>query len=53
MNSISGLEILLVEDNLGDVLLTKEALKEAKFHNSLSVARDGVEAMEFLHRNGK
>ena len=53
MNSLRELEILLVEDNLGDVLLTQEALKAAKLHNALSVARDGVEAMEFLRRQGK
>ena len=42
------IEILLVEDNPGDVRLTEEALKEAKVHNNLHVAKDGVEAMEFL-----
>jgi chemotaxis family two-component system response regulator Rcp1 len=42
------IEILLVEDNLGDVRLTQEALKEAKVHNNLYVAQDGVEAMDFL-----
>src|SRR6266446_5528789 len=46
-------EILLVDDNVGDILLTKEALKGVKFHNTVSVARDGVEAMEFLRRQGK
>jgi CheY-like chemotaxis protein len=45
-------EILLVEDNPGDVRLTQEALKEGKVHNNLSVAGDGVEAMSFLHREG-
>jgi chemotaxis family two-component system response regulator Rcp1 len=45
-------EILLVEDNPGDVRLTQEALKEAKVHNSLSVVGDGVEAMAFLRREG-
>jgi CheY-like chemotaxis protein len=45
--------ILLVEDSPGDVRLTREALKEAKVLNSLSVATDGVEALEFLHRRGK
>lgn len=45
--------ILLVEDNLGDVRLTQEALKEGKVINNLSVARDGEEAMEFLWRKGK
>ena len=39
-------EILLVEDNPGDVRLTQEALKEGKVRNNLQVARDGVEALE-------
>jgi len=43
-------EILLVEDNPGDVRLTTEALKENKFRNRLSVVGDGVEAMAFLRR---
>lgn len=42
------IEILLVEDNPGDVTLITEALKDAKVFNTLHVARDGVEAMEFL-----
>jgi chemotaxis family two-component system response regulator Rcp1 len=42
------IEILLVEDNPGDVRLTTEALKEGKVWNRLSVARDGVAALEFL-----
>src|SRR5438067_6920342 len=45
--------ILLVEDNPGDVRLTVEALKEGKVLNTLSVARDGVEALAFLRRAGK
>lgn len=45
-------EILLVEDNPGDVILTIEALKDAKVHNRLSVVRDGIEAMAFLRREG-
>ena len=47
------IEILLVEDNPGDVRLTIEALKEAKVSNNLHVAVDGVEAMAFLRREGK
>lgn len=47
------IEILLVEDSAGDVRLVKEALKENKFLNNLYVARDGVEAMKFLHQEGK
>ena len=46
-------EILLVEDNPGDVRLTVEALREGKVRNNLSVVRDGVEALEFLLRRGK
>jgi CheY-like chemotaxis protein len=46
------IEILLVEDNPGDVRLTIEALKEGKVSNHLSVARDGVEALSFLRREG-
>lgn len=46
-------EILLVEDNAGDVRLTVEAFKEGKVANNLSICRDGMEAMAFLHREGK
>jgi chemotaxis family two-component system response regulator Rcp1 len=46
------IEILLVEDNLGDVRLTREALKDAKVLNTLHVARDGEEATDFLFRKG-
>ena len=42
--------ILLVEDNPGDVRLTREALKESKLLNNLRVVEDGVEAMAYLHR---
>ena len=45
-------DILLIEDNPGDVRLTKEALRDAKVLNDIYVAKDGVEAMEFLHREG-
>lgn len=45
--------ILLVEDNPGDVRLTREALKEGKIINSLHVATDGVEALQFLRHEGK
>ena len=50
---IPPVEILLVEDNPGDMRLTKEALKEGKVYNSLHWARDGVEALEFLRREGR
>lgn len=53
MSSVNPIEILLVEDNPADVRLTQEALKEGKVRNHLHVARDGIEAMEFLRRVGK
>jgi two-component system response regulator len=49
MNGLKPIEILLVEDNIGDVRLTQEALKESNLIVSLTVARDGMEAMELLH----
>ena len=44
------IEILLVEDNPGDACLAEEALKEGKVRNELHHVKDGVEAMQFLHR---
>ena len=52
-DKIKPIEILLVEDNPGDVRLTKEALMEGKVLNNMSVARDGVEALEILRREGE
>ena len=46
------IEILLVEDNPGDVRLTQEAFKAGKVHNTLHVVWDGEEAMAFLNREG-
>jgi chemotaxis family two-component system response regulator Rcp1 len=46
------IDILVVEDNEGDVHLMREALKRAKVSNTVHVASDGVEAMEFLRRQG-
>jgi len=45
--------ILLVEDNEGDIVLTLEALKDAKAGNSVMVVRDGEEAMQYLLRQGQ
>jgi len=45
-------EILLVEDNPMDVIVTREALSDGKVCNNLNVAQDGEEAIEFLHRKG-
>jgi chemotaxis family two-component system response regulator Rcp1 len=47
------IEILLVDDSLGDVRLAKEAVKESKLLNNLSVVNDGEEAMAFLRNEGK
>lgn len=47
------IEILLVEDNPGDVRLTQEALREAEVINHLNVARDGVEAIAYLRGEGQ
>ncbi|MBN1427639.1 MAG: response regulator [Anaerolineae bacterium] len=46
-------EILLVEDNPGDVRLTQEALKEGKLCNALKIVNDGVEALSYLRCEGK
>ncbi len=46
-------EILLVEDNPGDVFLTQEAFREGRLAHRLSVVEDGEEAMRFLRREGK
>src|SRR5689334_2156197 len=46
------IEILLVEDNPGDVELTREAPHDGKVHMNLSVVNDGVEALAFLRREG-
>jgi CheY-like chemotaxis protein len=48
-----SIEVLLVEDNPGDVRLTMEALKEGKMLNHVSVVGDGVEALSFLRRKDK
>ncbi len=48
----NSIEILLVEDNPGDVRLTQEVLRDGKLHNNLHVAEDGIEALEFLRRVG-
>jgi chemotaxis family two-component system response regulator Rcp1 len=45
--------ILMVEDNPTDVLIAREGLLGAKMLNTLHVADDGIEAMEFLHQRGK
>ncbi len=47
------MQILLVEDNPGDIRLTQEALKEGSIKNVLNVVKDGVEALDYLKKKGK
>ena len=47
------IEILIVDDNPGDVRLTAEALKDSKVQNRLHTAQDGMEAIAFLRRKGE
>jgi CheY-like chemotaxis protein len=46
------IEVLLVEDDPGDVLMTQEAFEEHKVRNKLNVVRDGGEALSYLRREG-
>lgn len=50
---MKSIHILLVEDNEGDILLTTEALEESKILNTVSIARDGQEALDYVFRRGK
>jgi chemotaxis family two-component system response regulator Rcp1 len=52
MSRSRPVEILLVEDNRADVVLTTEALESSKLANTLHVVEDGVEALAFLRREG-
>jgi CheY-like chemotaxis protein len=50
MENLSVVDVLLVEDDPGDVVLIREAFEFNKVHNALHVASDGVEALDFLYR---
>ncbi|MBN2623835.1 MAG: response regulator [Acidimicrobiales bacterium] len=50
--AVRPIEVLLVEDDEGDVLMTREALAEGKVLNHLHVVGDGVDALAFLRRSG-
>lgn len=52
-NNARAIEILLVEDNPGDARLTIEAMRIAKMSNRMHVVEDGIEAMEYLRRQGR
>lgn len=47
------IDILLVEDDPGDELMTREAFEDNKIGNTLHVARDGQQALDFLYRHGE
>lgn len=49
---VSPIEVLLVEDDPGDELMTREAFEDNKIGNTLHVVRDGEEALDFLYRRG-
>ena len=49
---MKSIQILMVEDNPDDILLTREAFKDAKVHCTLNVVGDGVEAMDYLRSEG-
>jgi CheY-like chemotaxis protein len=53
MKASKPIEILLVEDNPGDVRLTRESLHDAKVNNNLIVAADGIEALACLRQEGQ
>ncbi|MET8867252.1 response regulator [Nonomuraea sp. NPDC004580] len=53
MNGWRPIEVLLVEDDQGDILLTKEAFDLNKVRNRLNVVNDGEQAMAFLRREGE
>lgn len=50
---VEVVDVLLVEDDPGDVLMTREAFEHHKLRNKLHVVADGVEALQFLHREGE
>src|SRR5689334_11074733 len=53
MDQAKPVEVLLVEDDPGDVLMTREAFEEFKVRNNLNVVSDGEEAMAYLRREGQ
>ncbi len=53
LQGLKSIDILLVEDSLGDAELAKEALEESKLKNTLYIVEDGQEALDFLYKKGK
>ncbi|MEU9358759.1 response regulator [Streptomyces sp. NPDC051840] len=52
-DTVKPIEVLLVEDDPGDELMTREAFEDNKIRNTLHVVRDGQEALDFLYRQGQ
>ncbi len=53
MTSKGGpIDVLLIEDDPGDILITREAFEHHKIHNTLHVARDGQEGLDYLYQRG-
>jgi len=52
-DDVKPIEVLLVEDDPGDELMTREAFEDNKIRNTLHVVRDGQEALDFLYRQGQ
>jgi CheY-like chemotaxis protein len=50
---LNVIDVLLVEDDPGDALMTQEAFEHHKIRNTLHIVKDGVEALEFLRRQGQ
>lgn len=50
---VQPIEVLLVEDDAGDELMTREAFADNRIGNALHVVRDGEEALDFLYRRGR
>ena len=53
MTSAQPIDVLLVEDDPGDEMITREAFQQNKIANTLHVARDGAEGLDFLYRRGE
>lgn len=53
LRNVRPIDVLLVEDDPGDELMTREAFEDNKIGNNLHVVRDGMEALDFLHRRGE
>ncbi len=53
MEPIIPIDILLIEDNIGDITLTKKALSKSKIMNNLIIIQDGDEAVQYLNKQGQ